>query len=124
MPNGYIVDSVGPYFADGANNDAAIMEDILTRDPSFKELFQSGDCLVVDRGYRDVIDEMQTAGYQTFMPNLLAPKQKQFSALEANESRRVQKMRIQTLKKWFEWWIKQTFDIWLNRNEIFCWYLI
>jgi len=92
MPNNYIVDSVGPYFADGANNDAAIMEDILTRDPSFKELFQSGDCLVVDRGYRDVIDEMQTAGYQTFMPNLLAPKQKQFSALEANESRRVQKM--------------------------------
>jgi len=34
-------------------------------------------------------ERMQTAGYQTFTPNLLSPKRKQFSALEANESRRV-----------------------------------
>jgi len=89
MPNGYIVDSIGPYYADGANNDAAIMDDILTRDSSFKDLFHPGDCLVVDRGYRDVVSQMQSSGYKTFMPNLLAPKQKQFLALEANESRRV-----------------------------------
>jgi len=44
MPNDNIVDSVGLYFADGANNDAAIMEDILTRNSSFLELFHTGDC--------------------------------------------------------------------------------
>jgi len=74
MANGYIVDSIGPYYADGAKKDGAIMDDILTRDSSFKDLFHPGDCLVFDRGYRDVVSQTQSSDYQTFMPNLLAPK--------------------------------------------------
>jgi len=45
--------------------------------------------MVVDRGFRDAIPDMTEAGFTKFMPHLLAPKQKQFTTKEANESRRV-----------------------------------
>jgi len=45
--------------------------------------------MVVDRGFRDAIPDMTEAGFTNFMPNLLAPKQKQFITKKANESRKV-----------------------------------
>jgi len=55
----------------------------------FKDTFRPGDCMVVDRGFRDALPEMTEAGFSHYMLHLLAPKQKQFSTKEANESRRV-----------------------------------
>ena len=88
LPTGYIVESAGPYYADSYNNDAAIMKKMLG-EADFRATFRPGDCMVVDRGFRDVLLEMTDAGYSHYMPHLLAPKQKQFTTKEANESRRV-----------------------------------
>jgi hypothetical protein len=53
-----------------------------------------GDHCVLDRGFRDIITFLQSKNIVTHMPELMDKKDKQFSTLEANESRRV------TLVRW------------------------
>jgi len=65
----------------------------LMKSEDFNGTFRRGDCMVVDRGFRDAIPEMTEAGFTNFMPHLLAQKQKQFTTQEANESRRVDILR-------------------------------
>lgn len=47
--DGYILDVIGPYFADYHNNDAAITKHLLLTNNSAKNLFQENDILIVDR---------------------------------------------------------------------------
>ena len=56
---------------------------------SILNVLQERDVLVLDRGFRDVIDDVESRGVATFMPQCLAKGQKQFNTLEANKSRQV-----------------------------------
>ena len=58
------------------------------------QLLQEGDALYLDRGFRDLIEKLkEDFKLKTIMPNLLPKTQKQFSTLEANESRIYTKVR-------------------------------
>lgn len=112
--NGYIVDTLGPFSAN--MNDAAIMEHILSDSNGIRSLMKPGDFCIVDRGFRDVADQLQAMGYLVKMPalkgneyqilnefvslifhffSLLRPKgkRKQLTTSESNESRFVTKLR-------------------------------
>lgn len=78
----------------GANNDAGILKSILSKLPSDSPWLKPGDHHVLDRGFRDVIQNLEELGVKTHMPALLLKTEKQFTAKEGNESRRV------TLVRW------------------------
>ena len=106
FPDGYVLDSIGPYYADGKNNDAGITEHILGLNGDLTEWLQEGDVCVVDRGFRDVIDVYEELGLEARMPSFLKQGIAQHSAEEANQSRIVTKVRWTVeayhgrLKKW------------------------
>ena len=62
--------------------------------------------MIVDRGFRDVIEVLQNLGYDAHMPNFLKRGEKQHSTIEINSTRLCTKARwtIETfhirLKKW------------------------
>ena len=90
---GYFVTIVGPYLADGRNNDAAILNQMLKANiQDFREFLQEGDVLVVDRGFRDSLSMLADLGIKAEMPALLSKGQKQLSTGEANASRLVTKV--------------------------------
>uniref|UniRef100_T1KWR0 DDE Tnp4 domain-containing protein n=1 Tax=Tetranychus urticae TaxID=32264 RepID=T1KWR0_TETUR len=66
LPNGYIVDVV-PHTS-ARDNDAKILENLLNTDPDTQAFLQQGDCWVLDRGFRDVIDLVEEHGFRAFMP--------------------------------------------------------
>jgi len=89
---GHFVTIVGPYFADGKNNDAAILNHMLRANvQNFREFLQEGDVLVVDRGFRDSLTLLADLGIHTEMPALVSKGQKQLSTTEANSSQLVTK---------------------------------
>lgn len=93
-PDGYIIAVHGPYFADGQNNDASCLKDDLENDISgLKGWLEEEDIFIVDRGYRDCIEYLQSIGIQSEMPKYLEKGLKQHSAEEANQSRLVTKTR-------------------------------
>ena len=106
FPDGYVLDSIGPYLADGKNNDAGITEHILNLHSDLTEWLSEGDVCVVDRGFRDVLDVFEDLGLETKMPAYLKKGISQHTAKEANESRLVTKVRWVVeayhgrLKKW------------------------
>lgn len=57
--DGYILDVIGPYFADYHNNDAAITKHLLLTNESAKNWFQENDIFIVDRGFRDAVDFLE-----------------------------------------------------------------
>jgi hypothetical protein len=86
--------TIGPYFADAKNNDSEIMKNIIynNRD-DFRNRLRSGDILVIDRGFRDLLPLLDSLGYKTYMPKFLNKKQNQFTTSEANETRLTTKVR-------------------------------
>lgn len=92
-PDGYIVNASGLYFSDGKNNDAKILEHMWRKVDNIITIFQQRDCLILDRGFRDVIEIIESSGVETVSPPFLKKDQKQFTAAEANASRRVTKLR-------------------------------
>lgn len=88
-PDGYIIAIIvhGPYFADGQNNDASCLKDDLENNISgLKGWLKEEDIFIIDRGYRDCIEYLQSIGIQSEMPKYLEKGLKQNSAEEANES--------------------------------------
>ena len=57
-------------------------------------LLKEGDVMILDRGFRDAVIELEN-GYKlkVMMPNFLEKGQKQFTTKQANESRLVTKIR-------------------------------
>ena len=81
--NGYIVGIYGLYPATW--NDARILKHVLETDSDLVKLFKEEDILIVDRGFRDVIQILKEKyKINTTMPNLLPKNQKQFTTEEAN----------------------------------------
>ena len=51
------------------------------------------DTMVVDRGFRDIIDTFEQLGYEAYMPSYLQKNQTQHTTEEANNARLVTKVR-------------------------------
>lgn len=88
--NGFIVDMLGPYPAN--KNDAEILKMILKESDSLKKLSEPKAIYVLDRGFRDVKNELEQSGISVLMPALKG-KRAQLTSAEANESRFVTKLR-------------------------------
>lgn len=92
--DGYIVSMLGPYFADYKNNDAEITKNIIYNNKEeILDWLKPNDILVVDRGFRDALDDLHKFGYETKMPCFLGKNNTQFTTEEANQTRFVTKIR-------------------------------
>ena len=88
--NGHIVDVYGPYAA--VDNDAKIMEDILNKNEDLKNIICPNDLLILDRGFRDVIETLENKYlFKTLMPS--CSSEQQLTTLQANYTRLVTKIR-------------------------------
>ncbi|XP_053610024.1 uncharacterized protein LOC128674998 [Plodia interpunctella] len=93
-PDGYIIETFGPYEA--KKSDASIMEELISErdDNPFHWFFEAGDIFILDRGFRDVIKNLEEAGYEAYMPLTKDDDERQLTTRQANESRKV------TLCRW------------------------
>ncbi|XP_060073207.1 uncharacterized protein LOC132553020 [Ylistrum balloti] len=91
--DGYILDVLGPYLADGSNNDASITKHMLKANEEASKWFKPGDIFIVDRGFRDAVRFLEDRGFDVKMPFYLQKGCKQHSTEEANLSRLVTKVR-------------------------------
>lgn len=91
--NGTIVYAFGPYPA--SQNDATILKSIFDRSDAFDHL-QNHDILLLDRGFRDCVQFVESKGLEVKMPALLqlSRDKKQLSTAEANKSRLVTALRF------------------------------
>ncbi|XP_072946923.1 uncharacterized protein [Epargyreus clarus] len=86
--DGYIVECLGPYKA--TSNDASITSLNLRNEEScLRSFFRRGDVFIVDKGFRDVINELQGHGFVTYMPESLLENERQLTTEQANRSRLV-----------------------------------
>ena len=88
--NGYIVEMEGPFYA--TQNDAEIMKILLNNPNGLQKIMKAGDICVVDRGFRDVVKQLEERGYKVFMPALKG-KRAQLRTEESNDSRWITKIR-------------------------------
>ncbi|CAF1173234.1 unnamed protein product [Didymodactylos carnosus] len=92
--DGYIIAVLGPFFADGKNNDSEITKHLLYNNvQGFQNWMKPGDVIVVDRGFRDCLADLQKFGYETKMPLFLKKDQTQYTTAEANKTRLITKVR-------------------------------
>ncbi|CAF1685086.1 unnamed protein product [Rotaria magnacalcarata] len=103
-PDDYVSDVIGPF--QGTLNDASIAEEILATNNALATWLGSNGHIIVDRGFRDVIETFQDLGYETHMPSFLKKGEKQHSTIDMNNSRMCTKIRWSVeafhgrLKKW------------------------
>jgi DNA-dependent RNA polymerase auxiliary subunit epsilon len=99
--DGYIIDIVGPFEANVS--DSTIMKDLFFHDTPLTKLFRAGDTFVLDRGFRDAREFMESKDYQVKMPGFIPAGSKQLSCIDANSSRLVIKVRyiVEALIKCF-----------------------
>ena len=87
--DGYIIDFFGPYIATA--NDAKIFKSLLSKNQEFRDILKPNDCFIVDRGFRDCVDFVNSLGYCIKMP--CTRKADMLTTNEANASRIVTKVR-------------------------------
>lgn len=91
---GYILEVLGPFYADGQNNDAAIITAHMNAAAeNLKSWLREKDVIVVDRGFRDSVEMLEGLDLIVKMPHFLPKNQKQHTPTEANESRLVTSIR-------------------------------
>lgn len=88
--NGFVTDMLGPYTEN--MNDAEIMKVILNDPNGLIKLLKKDDIIVVNRGFRDVIVNLEELGFKVLMPALKG-KRNQLTTSESNESRFVTETR-------------------------------
>jgi len=92
LPDGYILDAHGLYYANGGSNDANILKYLL--EYTDLGLYQDeGDYCIVDRGFRDGVDDLKAYGIDVYMPSLLKKGQERFTVEESTCSRKVTSCR-------------------------------
>ena len=69
LPNGYIFDTIGPFW--GTMNDASIAKSIANTCDTLTKWCEKGDTMIVDRGFRDVIESFIEMDYEARMPDFL-----------------------------------------------------
>ena len=71
----YMVDVLGPYFADSKNNDASIFEIVLRGDSSrLRAWMPSNTIFVVNRGFREFLGFLKDLGLISKMPYFLTKR--------------------------------------------------
>ncbi|CAH2088907.1 unnamed protein product [Euphydryas editha] len=86
--DGYIIDVTGPYAA--TTSDATILSNMLNAEDSvFPWFFTPGDMLILDRGFRDALPDIEDCGYKAHMPLSVPRGQTQLSTTDANKSRMI-----------------------------------
>ena len=91
---GYILAVIGPYLANGANNNASITKHIMAY--NIEELLQwlhDNDIMIVDRGFREALETMRQNGLRSEKPALLGAAEKQHNTKDANLSRLITVIR-------------------------------
>lgn len=84
--DGYILECLGPYSA--TQNDSSIMSDVFRGDDSeMRRFFRENDVFLLDRGFRDVMPELQAHGYKAYIPESLQEGEHQLTTIQANKSR-------------------------------------
>ncbi|CAC5422012.1 unnamed protein product [Mytilus coruscus] len=92
--DGYILSILGPYFADGHNNDASITKHAITNNlENITAWLQDDDICIVDRGFRDAVQYLEDQGYMVKMLVCLVKGKKQLTTKEVNLTRLVTKCR-------------------------------
>lgn len=61
--DGYILNVIGPYFADSLNNDVSITKHFLRHSHPARSWFKENDVVVVDRGFRNAIDFLENQDF-------------------------------------------------------------
>lgn len=89
--NGLIVGAYGPYEA--KKNDATILKEIMAQPGNVFQYLREGDVIVVDRGFRDCVQDLKSRKFVVQIPKLVKHSNAQLSKKEANESRLVTKTR-------------------------------
>ncbi|XP_065675501.1 uncharacterized protein LOC136091722 [Hydra vulgaris] len=87
--NGFIIDVYGPFAA--TMNDATILSNILKTKNDIRELVEPNDLFILDRGFRDIVDELKTT-YKVFTKMPTCSKS-QLTSLQANHTRFVTKCK-------------------------------
>jgi len=97
LPDGYVLDAVGPFFSDGQNSDSSMTATIIDEKLSgiIAWLKRSGKQVVImDRGFKNVMEDLTKLGnIEAKMPSCNAKGKTQHSVFEANQSRLVTKVR-------------------------------
>lgn len=75
--DGYILDILGPFLADGKNNDVAILYQHLREGEGLLKWAHENDILVLDRGFSDSLDMIETVGLKSESPFFLHTGSKQ-----------------------------------------------
>ncbi|RVE41092.1 hypothetical protein evm_014257 [Chilo suppressalis] len=112
--DGYILDILGPYPA--KESDALIMKNaFLDGAGQMRSYFRAGDVFIVDRGFRDAVQDLQAYGYNVHMPESIEEGNFQLTTLQAN------KTRLITLVRWVVEVVNGRFkrDFRLLRHEFF-----
>jgi len=93
LPDGYVLDTIGPFASNGSNNDVAMTAEILRQvELGVDQWIKKGEQnIIVDRGFRNVVEYLRGLGAQVYMPTVTTKKQDNVS--EANNSRLVTKVR-------------------------------
>ena len=90
---GYFLTAVGPYLADGKNNDAAILTHMFkTNVQDIQNWMHEEDIFVIDRGFRDAVSLLEEIGIRAEIPSFMKRGEKQLSTKDANLSRLVTKV--------------------------------
>lgn len=86
--DGYIIDVLGPFPA--TMSDATIMSNIVNNEENaFNWFFHNGDVLILDRGFRDCVPDLESCGYEVKLPPSKDLTETQLTTVQANESRKV-----------------------------------
>lgn len=104
--DGYIVDIFGPFEA--CLNDARILIDLFEKNGDLRQLVHARDVFLVDRGFYDCIEPLESKlECQFYMPSYIPKGDKQLTCYEANVTRYITKCRwvIEALNRFF----KETF---------------
>lgn len=107
-PDGYITDICGPYVA--TKTDAQIMSDIMNDTTSpVHIILQTDDVFILDRGFRDSIPNIESAGYVAHMPPSKDSHATQLTDIQANKSRQITIVRL----------VFEVINGWFKRDKIF-----
>ncbi|CAF4308049.1 unnamed protein product [Rotaria magnacalcarata] len=92
--DGYIISAIGPFLADRTHNDAEITKNIIYNNKEgITDWLRSEDHIIVDRGFRDCVKDLENFGYKVKMPCFLKKGQSRFTTNEAHQTRFITKIR-------------------------------
>ena len=90
-PDSYVIDSIGPF--EGNLNNASIAKEILETNNTLATWLGDNGHIIIDRGFRDVVQTFQNLDYEIHMPSFLENGEKQHSTVDRNNSRICTKIR-------------------------------